>query len=172
MKRTNGFRAPAPGSGLQRRTPLSAKPAVQRFVRPSAGTSAPGRGKANPRRPAGLEPPEGAREAWYRFEVFGTCQVCRRTNRRRQPHHVLIEQTIRRIAPDRVFDVANRLLICEVCHANHHSGGSGRIAVARVTARAVAFAVELLGVTGAADFFHRRYKGAPSPQSIEEDACP
>lgn len=107
---------------------------------------------------------ERARRAWYDFRRHGPCDVCGRYGRL-TAHHVVQEQVVRRVAPDRVWDVANRLLLgWSCCHVKHHHPGvkDTRIAFEELPERAVEFGREILGDGPAAIYFARNYR-APEP---------
>lgn len=122
-------------SALVRRTPL-ARSAPLRARRKPAAVSEPGR------------------KEWKRARA-GWCDVCGHFSLVLHGHHVLYEQIVRREGGD-PWAAENRMDVCSLCHMNHHSGAR-KIALSKVPARAVAFAVALVGEYRAADFFSRRY---------------
>jgi hypothetical protein len=104
------------------------------------------------------------RREWYDFERMGPCDVCGKRVRR-QAHHAVREQDVKREAPKRIYDVANRMLVGHSCgcHPGHSQYGVNdtRIAYAKIPVEAKAFAVEILGEGKALNHFRRYYRDAP-----------
>jgi hypothetical protein len=96
------------------------------------------------------------RASWRHFTPWGRCAACGH-RRRRQAHHVILEQMVQRAGGNR-WAVQNRILICDACHQAHHGGGDGRIPFERVPQTAVEFASHLLGAGAAIAYFQRRYR--------------
>ena len=135
---------------------------------PRLGTYEPG--KPTPRRSKPVQRP-GAR-AWHDHPTWGLCQGCGK-RARLQAHHVLVESYVEHAAPERVFDLANRILLGVLCcHPDHHHPGcrDTRLEYEQVPKAAVAFAIEVIGAGPAIEFFRRRYRNAPNPTGGE--ACP
>lgn len=83
---------------------------------------------------------------------------------RRQAHHVVREQDVKRSAPDRVYDTNNRMLVGAVCcHYAHSSYGvrDTRIPYTKVPESAKVFAIEVLGKGPATNYWRRYYRDAP-----------
>jgi hypothetical protein len=56
------------------------------------------------------------------------------------------------------WDPANRMDLCGRCHFEHHYAQVNRkIPIERIPEHALAYAVDVLGETGAADYLRRRY---------------
>jgi hypothetical protein len=82
-------------------------------------------------------------------------------DQRLHAHHILLEQIVLREAPERQYDLANRMLLGErCCHAGHHGPGvkDTRLDFACVPSAAVLFAVEVIGEGPAEAYFQRRYR--------------
>ncbi len=129
--------------------------ASSQALRRSDGSS---RGKPNPRRDDGVERP--GRRAWLDFPKIGPCEGCSRRGRR-QAHHALLEQKIKQHAPERTYDLANRVLLgisCG-CHAGHHHPGTRdtRLPRSKLRPETLAFIREILG-TAADEYLSRYYR--------------
>ena len=130
-------------------------PASEGRAAPSGWTDGGTRGKPTPRR---SEPPSASRKAWDSHPKWGRCSGCGQRGRL-FAHHVLLAQYVERVAPDRLYDPANRMLLGPCCHSGHHSYGveDRRIPMERVPAAARAFAIEVIGDGPAERYFSRRY---------------
>jgi len=85
------------------------------------------------------------------------CVACGSRNLRRERHHVIREQVVRR-AGGSVFDARNRVLLCWRCHAEH-TNRAQKIALACLPDSAFEFARELLGPGRAYNLLRREYSG-------------
>jgi 5-methylcytosine-specific restriction endonuclease McrA len=95
-------------------------------------------------------------ERVWKMPEHGFCQCgCGRFSARLHRHHVLLRQTVRREGADQ-WSLRNAMLLHPDCHAAHHAG-QRKILLAQVPESALAFAVDVLGEAGAADYFRRRY---------------
>lgn len=102
----------------------------------------------------------GEAELRWKEERYGRCSVCRRPGRLIR-HHVVYQQHIRPLEGD-LWDLRNALdlgLFCR-CHANHHAAVR-RISLSIIPDEAVAFAIDLFGVSRAAMYFARYYDATP-----------
>lgn len=101
--------------------------------------------------------PEPAERAWKRPR-YGRCESCGLIDTRPlHGHHIIARQVVARAGGDE-WNPANRLDLCARCHFNHEFGQANRkIAVDRIPERALAFAVDVLGEAGAADYIRRHY---------------
>jgi hypothetical protein len=103
------------------------------------------------------------RREWYDFPRIGPCEVCGKRGRR-QAHHVVREQDVKRAAPARRWDLMNRMLVgAFCCHYAHTQFGVNdtRIPYAKVSESAKKFADEVLGEGAAINFWRRYYANAP-----------
>lgn len=76
-------------------------------------------------------------------------------------HHIVYEQHIRRAGhPELRWDLRNALDVGVTCSCHHdHHWAIRRIPFSLVDEQASEFAIEVLGMLGAACFFERYYRG-------------
>ena len=96
--------------------------------------------------------------AWHQ-PSFGPCAACGIPDRL-IGHHVILAQHVRALDPGLVWALANRLQLgsgarCG-CHSRHHAAVA-RLPLSIIPDAALAFASDLLGEAGAADYLARHY---------------
>lgn len=108
-----------------------------------------------PRPPVDRSGEPGRRE--WKTPLVGRCANCGARGLLLR-HHVIAEQHVRRAGGD-PWDLANAMALgyyaC-ACHRDHHSAVR-RLPLSRLPDNALAFAVDLLGEAGAADYLRRYY---------------
>ncbi len=117
------------------------------------------RGKPNPRRPE-IRKKASGKSKWYAYQRVGLCEGCRKRGKR-QAHHALQQQYLEREAPERMWDLDNRVLIgvyCS-CHAGHHLPGTNdtRLPRSKLRPETIAFISEILG-EAAEGYLSRHYR--------------
>jgi ribosomal protein S14 len=106
-----------------------------------------------------IEEGHDARAAWDDYKRTGRCEVCGRWGPVTR-HHVIHRQHVRAKHGDE-WDPRNSMIVGDrygrcACHVRHHAAAQ-RIPLQKVPAAALEFAVELLGVGGAAAYWTRYY---------------
>lgn len=113
------------------------------------------RRKALQSRPRSIDRHDPAVIAW-KTAAAGFCQCgCGMFSMRLERHHVIYEQHVRLERGDQ-WDLANGMMLRRECHRRHHDA-IHRIPVESIPESALAFAVDLLGESGAAAYIGRYY---------------
>lgn len=84
------------------------------------------------------------------------CRVPGCPSQGRDPHHVVLEQHVRREHGD-PWDPRNALTICRIHHDRHHGAERWKIPTLCLRDENISFAAELLGTERAAHYLQQRY---------------
>ncbi len=105
--------------------------------------------------------PETFRDPQIRCRVPG----CPRQHR--DPHHVVLEQHVRREGGD-IWDPLNALSVCRDHHDRHHGAESWKIPTSCLRTENIIFAVELLGTPRALDYLRWKYDDSTQDPRISQ----